>query len=85
MKTEQKIYHTLRIASAMCLIGHGAFGIITKAVWCNYLAVFGIGQDMAYHLMPIIGSADILMGVSLLIYPVRAVALWLVVWGLATA
>ncbi|HKG08530.1 MAG TPA: hypothetical protein VKB19_18825 [Pedobacter sp.] len=85
MKTEQKIYHTLRIASAMCLIGHGAFGIITKTVWCNYLAVFGIGQDMAYQLMPIIGSADILMGLSLLVYPVRAVALWLVIWGLATA
>jgi hypothetical protein len=69
----------------MCLIGHGAFGIITKAVWCNYLAVFGIGQEMAYQLMPIIGSADILLGLSLLFYPVRAVALWLLVWGLATA
>jgi len=69
----------------MCLIGHGAFGIITKAVWCNYLAVFGIGQDMAYQLMPVIGSVDILMGISLLIYPVRAVLLWLVIWGLATA
>jgi hypothetical protein len=75
----------LRIASAMCFIGHGAFGMITKAVWCNYLAVFGIGQDTAYQLMPVIGSVDILMGISLLIYPVRAVVLWLVVWGLATA
>jgi hypothetical protein len=69
----------------MCLIGHGAFGIITKAVWCNYLAVFGIGQEMAYQLMPIIGSVDVLLGLSLLFYPVRAVALWLVIWGLATA
>jgi len=85
VKTEQKIYHTLRIASAMSLIGHGAFGIITKAVWCNYLAVFGIGQELAYQLMPVIGTVDILMGISLLFYPVRAVALWLVVWGLATA
>lgn len=85
MKTDHKIYHTLRIASAMCLIGHGAFGIITKAVWCNYLAVFGIGQALAYQLMPVIGSIDLLMGVSLLIYPVRAVPLWLVFWGLATA
>jgi len=82
---EQKIYYTLRVASAMCFIGHGAFGIITKAVWCNYFAVFGIGHDMAYHLMPILGSADILMGLSLLIYPLRAVALWLVIWGLVTA
>lgn len=85
VKTEQKIYYTLRIASAMCLIGHGAFGIITKSVWCNYLAVIDIGQDMAYHLMPVIGTIDILMGLSLLFYPTRAIALWLVVWGLATA
>lgn len=75
----------MRIASAMCFIGHGAFGIITKAVWCNYLAVFGIDQHLAYQLMPLIGSVDILMGISLLIYPVRAVALWLVIWGLGTA
>jgi len=83
--TEHKIYHTLRIAAAMCLIGHGAFGLITKEVWCNYLAVAGIGRNLAYQLMPIIGSVDILMGISLLVYPVRAVALWLVFWGLATA
>jgi hypothetical protein len=79
------IYYILRIAAAMCFIGHGAFGIITKPVWCNYFAVFGIGHNMAYHLMPIVGTIDILMGLSLLVYPIRAVAAWLVVWGLVTA
>ncbi len=82
---EQKIYQTLRIASAMCFIGHGAFGIITKPIWCNYFAVFGIGHDLAYKLMPVAGSIDILFGIILLIYPIRAVALWLVIWGLVTA
>lgn len=82
---EQKIYYTLRVASGMCLIGHGVFGIITKAVWCNYLAVIGIGQDLAYQLMPVIGTIDVLMGISILFFPVRAVVLWLAVWGLATA
>lgn len=83
--TEYKIYHTLKIASAMCLIGHGAFGIITKSVWCNYLAVVGINQEVAYQLMPIIGTADIALGLSLLIYPTKAVLGWLVFWGFATA
>ena len=82
---EQKIYYTLRIASAMCFIGHGAFGIITKTIWCNYFAVFGIGHDMAYQLMPILGFVDILMGLSLLFYPTRVVLIWLIVWGLITA
>lgn len=80
-----KLYHVLRIACAMCLIGHGAFGIITKKIWCNYFAVFGISEEMAYQLMPVVGSADILLGVVMLVYPVRAVAGWLVFWGLFTA
>jgi hypothetical protein len=82
LKTEQKIHYTLRIAVAMCFIGHGTFGIITKQIWCNYFAVFGIGTDAAYTLMPWVGVADILLGITMLIYPIRAVALWLVIWGL---
>jgi uncharacterized membrane protein YphA (DoxX/SURF4 family) len=81
----QRIHYTLRIAAAMCFIGHGAFGIITKPVWCNYFAVMGIGHDMAYHLMPLLGTVDILLGLSLLVYPLRAVAGWLVCWGVITA
>ncbi|MBE7177655.1 MAG: hypothetical protein INR69_14700 [Mucilaginibacter polytrichastri] len=82
---QEKIARTLCIAIAMCFIGHGIFGVITKAVWCNYFAVFGIGETMAYRLMPWVGYADIALGLLMLIYPVRAVALWLVVWGLLTA
>ena len=80
-----KLHYTLRFASAMCFIGHGAFGIITKPIWANYFAVFGIGHDMAYNLMPVVGVLDILMGISLLFYPTRAILLWLVVWGFITA
>jgi hypothetical protein len=82
---EQKIHYTLRIAIAMCFIGHGAFGIITKPIWVNYFAVFGIGHDMAYRLMPVLGSFDILCGLIMLIFPIRAIPLWLVVWGVLTA
>jgi len=81
----QALHYTLRIAAAMCFIGHGAFGIITKPIWCNYFAVFGIGQDFAYRIMPIVGTADILMGISLLVYPTRATLTWLVGWGIVTA
>ena len=81
----KKIHYTLRFAAAMCFFGHGAFGIITKTIWLNYFAVFGIGSDMGYHLMPIVGVLDILMGIWLLIYPARAVLLWLVAWGAITA
>jgi hypothetical protein len=85
LQNDRKIYYTLRFAAAMCFIGHGAFGIITKQIWCNYFAVFGIGHDMAFRLMPWLGMVDILMGISLLIYPTRAILLWLMVWGCITA
>ncbi|MDQ2752420.1 MAG: hypothetical protein M3R72_05290 [Bacteroidota bacterium] len=85
LKSEQNIYQTLRIATAMCFIGHGSFGVITKPIWCNYFAVFGIGHHLAYQLMPVLGTVDILMGLMMLVYPVRFIAGWLVFWGIITA
>jgi uncharacterized membrane protein HdeD (DUF308 family) len=85
LNNNQKINCTLRIASAMCFIGHGAFGIVTKAIWCNYFALFGIDKVHAYQLMPVLGTLDILMGIILLFKPVRVIAVWLVIWGIITA
>ncbi len=85
LTSTQKIHLTLRIATAFCFIGHGAFGIITKAIWCNYFAVFGIGTHLAYRLMPWVGSFDILLGIIVLIVPIRAIPAWLFIWGLITA
>jgi len=85
LNPSQRMYTVLRIACSMCLIGHGAFGVITKPIWCNYFAVFGIGKDMAYTLMPVVGMVDIVLGITMLTYPMRAVAAWLVFWGLFTA
>ncbi len=79
------IYVTLRFASAMCFIGHGAFGIIGKKIWLNYFAVFGIGPIAGTHLMPVVGTLDILAGISLIFFPIRAIAGWLVLWGTLTA
>ncbi len=81
----RKMHYILRLAAAMCFIGHGAFGIITKPIWCNYFAVSGIGHDMAYRLMPVVGTVDITMGLILIFYPIRAVPAWLVIWGITTA
>ena len=82
---QQKIYYILQLAVAMCFIGHGAFGIITKPIWCNYFAVFGIGHDLAYRLMPVVGVLDILAGTMMLIYPIAIIPGWLIIWGIITA
>lgn len=81
----QKLHFVLRLAVVMCFTGHGVFGILTKPVWANYFAVFGISHAMAFKLMPILGSVDVLLGLIVFIKPMRAIVLWLMIWGLITA
>jgi hypothetical protein len=75
----------LRIGVAGCFIGHGAFGILTKAEWLPYFAVGGIGAPVAWRVMPWIGSMDIAMGLLALAWPCRALFFWALVWGGWTA
>jgi hypothetical protein len=79
------LHWLLRLACALEYIGHGAFGIITKAAWVPYYGVVGIPEHVAYKLMPLTGSADIFLGFLVLLKPVRAALLYLTVWGLWTA
>lgn len=80
-----RIQWLLRIACAGEFIGHGAFGLITKAAWLPYFGVVGIPPSIAYQLMPLIGLVDISMGLLVLVRPVRAALLYMAIWGLATA
>ena len=81
----RRIRWVLRLGAAACFVGHGAFGIITKAAWVPYFAVAGIGSDTAYALMPLVGTVDILMGIAVLVSPRPVVLLYMVVWALWTA
>src|SRR5439155_2000582 len=83
--TSAILHWTLRIAVAACFIGHGAFGIITKADWLPYFAVVGIPEWLAWRLEPLIGTMDITMGVLTLVSHRRGVLAWAVFWGFWTA
>jgi len=61
----------LRVGMAGCFIGHGAFGLITKAAWVPYFGVAGIGASWAWKLMPWIGTMDVVIGLLALIWPCR--------------
>ncbi len=69
----------------MCFIGHGAWGIITKPGWLPFFKIFFISPDLAFQLMPIVGTIDILLGLIILIYPMRAVLLYMIFWCIFTA
>jgi hypothetical protein len=75
----------LRAGVAGCFIGHGAFGMITKAAWVPYFAVGGVSEPWAWRLMPWVGAMDITVGCLALLWPCRVLFLWATVWGLWTA
>lgn len=84
-REERTLELLLRIGVAGCYIGHGAFGVIGKEAWLPYFAVAGIGPDLAWTLMPVVGSFDILIGILALVTPRPAVLVYAATWGVWTA
>ncbi|MQA92577.1 MAG: hypothetical protein GEU90_20535 [Gemmatimonas sp.] len=80
-----RLLRILRIGVAMCFIGHGAFGVVTKEAWVPYFAVAGISEVWAWRLMPLVGTMDIAIGFLALIWPCRAIFAWAAIWATWTA
>jgi hypothetical protein len=78
-------YWILRVGAALCFIGHGAFGFITKAAWLPYFAVVGIPEAWAWRLMPLVGAVDVTVGMMVLFAPRRFALGYMTIWGLWTA
>ncbi len=75
----------LRTGVAMCFLGHGAFGLITKKAWLPYFGVAGIPESTAWHLMPWIGGMDVAIAFLAFIWPCRALFVWASFWAVWTA
>jgi hypothetical protein len=78
-------YWVLRVGAALCFIGHGAFGFITRAAWLPYFGVVGIPEEWAWRLMPLVGALDLLAGMAVLFAPRGLPLLYMTVWGVWTA
>ena len=82
---ESKIWWLLRLGVCLEYIGHGAFGVITKAGWLPYFAVWGIPEAWAWRIMPIVGTMDIVLGLLAFFAPRKSLLLYMAAWGLMTA
>ena len=82
---QTQLHWTLRITAALCFIGHGTWGLITKSGWLPFFASQGIEPEMAWKLQPLIGAFDILMAILLLKGANRAILIWMFLWALWTA
>jgi hypothetical protein len=78
-------YWVLRVGAALCFIGHGAFGFLTKAAWVPYFGVVGIPESWAYQMMPFVGAIDVTAGMAVLFAPRAFPLVYMAVWGLWTA
>jgi hypothetical protein len=78
-------YWVLRLGAALCFIGHGAFGFITKAAWIPYFGVVGIPESWAYRLMPVVGAVDVMAGMAVLFAPRALPLVYMAVWAAWTA
>lgn len=76
----------LRIGVAGEFIGHGVFAMQGKKDWIGWFANFGVSDAVfAAKMLFWIGVADIVLGILVLIKPMRLPLLWMTFWGFWTA
>jgi hypothetical protein len=66
-------------------LGHGIVAIGVNPKWIPLLTCFGFSEYQAIALMPLIGTADIIVAFTVLFYPIRAVVCWAVLWAFMAA
>ena len=82
---QTQLHWTLRVTVALCFIGHGIWGLITKSGWLPFFASQGIEPELAWTLQPLIGAFDIIMALLLLRKSNRAILIWMFLCALWTA
>jgi hypothetical protein len=73
----------LRVVTAAAFIGHGAFGaVMAKEAWFGYFSAVGIDAAtvVAASLISLVGWFEMLLGLVILVKPIRAVLLAIVLW-----
>lgn len=80
-----KIEWILRIGVFGVFLGHGSLAIIANPAWVPYLTFIGFTSAQAIHIMPFIGSVDVIVAFWVLLRPNKYILLWAVFWTLLTA
>jgi hypothetical protein len=77
----------VRISIALLLMGHGGLGIWAhKKEWADFFGFFGIsaGTVASAHLSQYVGVFEIVLGLAVLVKPVRGLIVFVLVWKLGT-
>lgn len=77
---------TLRIGLFATFVGHGAFALQGKESWITWIVTFtGFDISFATQVLLLIGALDIVVGLVILVKPIRIVLLWVILWTSWTA
>lgn len=74
-----------RIGVFGTFLGHGIVAMGVNPKWIPLLTSVGFSVDQAVFIMPIIGAMDIIIAVITLLYPMRGILVWAVIWAFLTA
>lgn len=86
LKNIKFIEWTLRVGLFGTFIGHGVFAWQGKASWITWIATFtGWDIALATQALLFIGILDIIIGLMILIKPLRIVLFWAILWTSWTA
>ena len=86
MNTNKKIKGLLRVGIAGEFIGHGLLAISGKADWAGWISkMIHVGHPTALTLLLLIGVADVIMALIILVKPVRPLLFWMAIWAFWTA
>lgn len=86
MTNDKKIEWLLRIGVAGEFIGHGLLAIGGKKDWIGWISqMLNAPTATATTLLLMIGIVDVVLALIVLIKPVRALLLWMALWGFWTA
>ena len=83
----QRLSWIARLATAAALIGHGGYGaVMGKEAWLGYFAVLGLdpATATAASLIAHVGWFEIVLGLWVLVWPVRALLLGVLLWKVFT-
>lgn len=74
-----------RIGICFTFLGHGFYALIGKKEWIPLVQAFGFSEEAAQIILPIVGVMDIIVGVSILLKPFKAVIIWAAFWAFIAA
>ncbi|OGH67005.1 MAG: hypothetical protein A3B90_02025 [Candidatus Magasanikbacteria bacterium RIFCSPHIGHO2_02_FULL_41_13] len=86
MDQNKRIEWILRVAVAGEFIGHGVFATQQKAQWLGWIQkMLSVEASTAGVILLCVGAFDVLVGLIILLKPIKPILLWATFWGFWTA